>query len=330
MDATEEDGSAVSVWFPGVLEPAKRFLARLIGAHEWQERTPMPLRPISRAEVPAAAWSALEQACGSLSLERLLVIPGTGKRAWIGGQLAMHTRVVAFGSDAVGHWTEDGGAGSVERMPVGELLAIDDRVVLLLGRLSLIGKNGQMAVRYNAVARPLIRESIVWLRRRIAGSAFPTRPSFVWIGADGDDRSDRQLPHKWEYILNGRDDLRIDPPADEMVAAGDVVEGKLFRDGPVTGIAVLGPRELLIAAEPPTDASTPRYGVDLTAVPRDHLRDVGWSGGNLRIRLRADEDADPDPFGSPADPPAISRPLDVRLFEAMRVSFGDAVEWAEP
>jgi hypothetical protein len=289
----------------------------------------MPLRPISRDEVPAAAWSALEESCGALSLERLLVIPGTGKRSWIGGRLATHTRVVAFGSDAVGHWTEDGGAGSVERMPMGELLAIDDRVVLLLGRLSLIGKNGRMVVLYNAVARPLLSESILWLRRQIAGPAFPTRRSFVWIGADGDDRSDRRLPHKWAYLLTQRDDLRIDPPTDEMVAAGNVVEGKPLRQGPVTGIGVLGARELLIAAEPPTDASTPRYGIDLTAVPRDHIRDVGWSGGDLRIRLRADQDPDPDGLRSVDDPPAISRPLDVHLFQAMRLSFGDAVEWAD-
>ncbi len=311
---------------------AAPLLTRLFGQREWIERTPLPFRPASGDEVPAAAWSRLEGCCGELSLERLLVIPGTGKRTWIGGQLAMHARVIAFGATAVGQWTEDEGDGVVESVPVDDLLAIDDRVVLLHGRLLLIGKAGRLTILYNAVARPLLRESILWLRRTIAGPEFATRPSFVWIGPTGEERPDGELPYKWAYLLTYRDDLRIDPPANEMVAVGGVVELTQSRKGPATGLAVLGPRELVVAAEPPDWLDTARYGVDLTVVPRCHLRDVGWSGGNLQIRLRASDGAGPTDVtcNGATGEPAISRPLDGRLFEAMRRSFGDAVEWARP
>ena len=216
-----------------------------------------------------------------------------------------------------------------------DLLAIQDQIVLLYGRLSLIGAKSQMAIQYNAVARSQLRESILWLRGRVAGPVFPVRPSFVWIEGKGEERPQSELPYKWAYMLAHRDDLRIDAEAGEMVAVGDVVELGAARRGPSTGIALLGPRELVVAAEPLADRRTHRYGVDLTVVPRSHIRDVGWSRGNLQIRLRAGDEARPadgtrkGARGATGEP-AISLPLDSRLFEAMRRSFGDAVEWAKP
>lgn len=295
-----------------------RFLRFLLRESDEGERTPLPSRPTSRDDVPPAAWTQLEAACGSLALERLLVIPGTGKRTWIGGRLAMRTCVVAFGMKGVGQWTEDDDAGVVEVVPVEDLLAIDDRVILLHGRLVLIGKTRRLAIPYNTVARPQLRESILWLRRRIAGPAFATRSSFVWIGAKSVERPQGKLPYKWSYLLSCRDDLRIDPAESEMIAVGDVVEGVRYSTRPATGFALLGPRELVVAAEPTVRVYTPRYGVDMTVVPRCYIRDVGWSRGNMHIRLRVDG----------AEGLSILRPLDERLFVAMQRSFGDAVAWA--
>ena len=268
--------------------------------------------------MPAAAWSQLEKCCGDLTLERMLVIPGTRKRPSRWRRLALRTRVVAFGSRAVGQWTEDDGEGAVEFIPLDDVRAIDDRLILLHGRLSVIGQQSRIVVHYNAVARRQLRESILWLRREVAGPEFATRYNFVWIGEEGDERPERELPHKWAYMLGHRDDLRIDPSRNEMVAVGDVTEIGRSR-GPATGIAVLGPHELVVAAEPPDCLYASRYGVDLTVVPRCFLGDVGWSRGDLRIRLR---DGDVTPGGL-----SISRPLDERLYQAMRRSFGDAVTW---
>jgi hypothetical protein len=203
-------------------------------------------------------------------------------------------------------------------MPLDDIRAIDDRVVLLHGRLSVIGCHGGIVVQYNAVARRYLRDSILWLRREIAGAELATLRSFVWIGADGNEHPVGALPHKWAYLLGCRDDLRIDKSTNEMVAVGGVTEIGLSR-GPATGIAILGPRELVVAAEPPDWLDGSRYGVDLTVVPRRFLSHLGWTGGDLRIGLR---DSNHAASGS------ISRPLDGRLYQAMRQSFGDAVPWA--
>lgn len=296
-----------------------QFVRRLFSRPDTGGVTPLPFRPTKPEEVPAGAWHELERSCGDLALERMLVIPRMWKHPARGRPFEMGRRVVAFGTAAVGHWTERAEGGVVERIPLEDLLAIDDRIILLQGRLSLIGKNGRVVVEYNAVGRPMLRENILWLRRMIGGPEFATRPSFVWIGAKGSERRQEDLPYKWAYMLASRDDLRIDPGSDEMIAVGNVVEIGRSR-GPATGMALLGPRELLVAAEPPEWLYPSRYGVDLTVVPRGYLRDVSWNRGELRIRLRAGD-------GGP-DGPTILRPLDERLFQAMRRSFGDAVTWA--
>jgi hypothetical protein len=302
----------------GSRQAVEWFVSRTLSLLESEELTPLPTRPTELGDVPAAAWSQLERCCGDLTPERMLVIPGTRKRPSRWRRLALRTRVVAFGSRAVGQWTEDDRAGAVEFIPLEDVRAIDDRLILLYGRLSLIGQQSRIVVQYNAVARRELRESILWLRRKVAGPEFATRRNFVWIGEKGNERPEGELPHKWAYMLGYRDDLRIDPSSNEMVAVGDVTEIGRSR-GPATGIAVLGPHELVVAAEPPDCLYASRYGVDLTVVPRCFLGDVGWSGGDIRIRLRDGEDA---PAG-----PSLSRPLDERLFEAMRRSFGDAVTW---
>jgi hypothetical protein len=286
---------------------------------ESEELTPLPTRPNELGDIPAAARSQLEKCCGDLARERMLIIPGTQRRPSRWRRPGLRTRVVAFGSRAVGQWTEDDADGTVEFIPLVDVRAIDDRLILLHGRLSVIGRHGRIDVYYSAVARRHLGECILWLRGQVAGPEFGTRPRFVWIGDSGDERPRSELPHKWAYILDHRDDLRIGPTSNEMVAVGDVMEIGRSR-GPTTGIAVLGPHELVIAAEPPDSPRGSRYGVDLTVVPRCFLGDVDWSRGNLRIRLREDDD---QPSGTP-----ISRPLDECLYQAMRRSFGDAVPWA--
>lgn len=295
-------------------------VARILSAlPESEELTPLPTRPTELGDVPAGARSQLEKCCGDLTRERMLIIPGTQKRPSRWRRPALRTRVVAFGSMAVGQWTEDDANGTVESIPLHDVRAIDDRLILLHGRLSMIGQHGRIDVYYSAVARRQLLDCILWLRGEVAGPEFATRPRFVWIDDRGDERPKSELPHKWAYMLDCRDDLRIDHSSNEMVAVGDVTEIGRSR-GPTTGIAVLGPRELVIAAEPPDSLLASRYGVDLTVVPRCFLGEVGWSRGNLHIRLRENDNL---PSGAP-----ISRPLDERLYRAMRRSFGDAVPWA--
>ncbi len=303
---------------------------RVIGTEAPKGLIPLPFWPKAREDVPERAWGRLEATCGELSLERMLVFPPFGTRPTFRCRVWAPARVIAVGSLAIGLWTDEGeGADRLECVPLADVLAIDDRTVLLDGQLSVVGPAGRVVVGYNTTARTRIRESIAWLRRAVAGSAFPVQETFVWMAGSeaGGNRPRSELPHKWAYILNRRDDLRIDPVGQEMVAVGDVAEIGHSR-GPATGVALLGPRELVIAAEPSESLDISRYGVDLIVVPRSRLSGIGWSQGEVTIQLQRD--------ASRTEPTAITqtatirRPLDGRLYEAMRVAFGDAVPFLEP
>lgn len=306
---------------------------RVMGAQVPRGPFPLPFRPEGREDVPGRAWGQLEATCGELNLERILVLPPFGTRPTFRRQVWAPTRVLAVGSLAIGLWTDEGEAADrLEYLPLADVLAIDDRTVLLNGRLTVVGPTSRMVVAYNTTARTHLRDSIAWLRRAVAGSAVPVRETFVWMAASEArrDRPRSELPHKWAYILNRRDDLRIDPVGQEMVAVGDVAEIGHSR-GPATGIALLGPRELVIAAEPSEWLDVSRYGVDLTVVPRSRLSGIGWSRGEITIRLQRDG-SPAMPNGPTATTPSatISRSLDERLYGAMRVAFGDAVPFLEP
>jgi hypothetical protein len=306
---------------------------RVIGTQAPQGPFPMPFRPEGRKDMPGRAWGELEATCGELNVERMLVLPRFGTRPTFRRRVWAPARVLAVGSLAIGVWTDEGDAPDrLEYLPLADVLAIDDRTVLLDGRLSVVGPASRVVVGYNTTARTQLRESIAWLRRAVAGSAVPVQETFVWMAAS-DARRDRprsELPHKWAYILNQRDDLRIDPVGQEMVAVGDVAEIGHSR-GPATGVALLGPRELVIAAEPSEWLELSRYGVDLTVVPRSRLSGIGWSRGEVTIQLQ--RDATPTtPNGPTATTPTatIRRPLDEQLYGAMRVAFGEAVHFLEP
>ncbi len=262
---------------------------RVIGTQAPQGPFPLPFRPERREDVPGRAWGRLEATCGELNLERILVLPPFGTRPTFRRRVWAPARVLAVGSLAIGLWTDEGEAADrLEYLPLADVLAIDDRTVLLNGRLTVVGPTSRVVVAYNTTARTQLRDSIAWLRRAVAGSEVPVRETFVWMAAsEARDRPRSELPHKWAYILNQRDDLRIDPVGQEMVAVGDVAEIGHSR-GPATGVALLGSRELVIAAEPSEWLDVSRYGVDLTVVPRSRLSGIGWSRGEITIRLQRD------------------------------------------
>ena len=293
---------------------------------ERQGRTLVPYRPSTLDEVPAAAWRELHEKCGELALDRLLVTPGTWRANARNGRWAERARVMAFGDRAVGCWTDGEDVGGAQTIANEDILAIDDRIVLLSGRLSFVGRGGSMTVAYNAVARTLVGENIRQLRRERAGPDLPTSPGFVWLGAGDRERPASDLPYKWAYLLRHGDSLSLNPQENVKIAVGDVVETGLSH-GPATGIAVLSARELVVAAEPADSLQASRYGVDLTVAPRRYLRDVGWNRGQLQIRLRTN-DPQAEAAGEATDDLAIRRPLDKLLFEAMRRSFGNEIAWS--
>jgi hypothetical protein len=204
--------------------------------------------------------------------------------------------------------------------PTSRLIAVDDRTILLYGRLRLMAADRQLVVRYNTVSRRDLQENLSELRRRMATKPQPIVSGFLWLDARNEGMGQPALPHKWRVVLEHQ---MVRPNLDEpaIIAVGDVTEIRGGRNRPPAGVAVLGSRELVIVNEPSEFLEAARYGVDLLAVPRERLDSLSWDGRSLTVRVAQDQ-ADVEGAAS------ITLPLDRHLVEAMRRAFGSAIRWA--
>lgn len=114
--------------------------------------------------------------------------------------------------------------------------------------------------------------------------------------------------------------VATDPDEPAIVAVGDVAETRGGRSRPATGVAVLTPRELVIAAEPVEYLEGARYGVDLLAVPRERLAGLSQDGRSLTVHVAGGR--------TDAEGASPTLTLDPCLVEAMHRLFGPAVRWA--
>jgi hypothetical protein len=270
--------------------------------------------------VPAAALTALEPICGPLELQRLFVLPRTTRLVDPTHCVVTPDEVVGFGDDVVGVWIDDGPDGRVLSLPVERLMAVDDRTILLFGRLRLIAGDAQLVVRYNTVARGAVSENVSALRRRMATRALPVEPGFVWTDPRGEPAGPSALPHKWRLVLE-HPTVRPNRGEDVSIAVGDLGEIRGRRTRPLSGLAVLGSRELVIALEPSEYLDAQRFGVDTLAVPRDRLSSLSWDGRTLTVLFGGERRG--------VDSGAVlMSPVDRSLVEAMRTAFGAAVRWS--
>jgi hypothetical protein len=276
-----------------------------------------PFRPTEVAQVPAPAMAALEAECGPIPLDRLFVVPETTRLVDTTHCVRTPAKVLAFGTAAVALWI-DCQPARVTAIPIARLLAVDDRQILLYGRLRLIAADDQLVVRYNTAERLEMQGNLAWLRRQMATRSLPAEARFVWLNRRGEHTDPDRLPFKWQFLLRCSSALK-DPEEPAYVAAGEVAESRGRRSGPASGVAVLDSRELAIASEPGEYLGSARYGFDLLAVPRDRLQSLAWDGRALEVRL-----ARPDGQSASA---SVTLPLDRHLIEAMRKSFGSAVAW---
>lgn len=278
-----------------------------------------PLRPTRAAEVPPAALPALEERCGPLPLERLYVVPRTTRLVARGRCVITPAEVLGFGERTVGLWVDDGPDGRVMSIPIDRLLAVDDRRILLYGRLRLVAADMQLVVRYNTVSREDLQENLGELRGRMATRLQPIESAFLWLDPRDERLGPLDLPHKWRVLLE-HPTIRPDLDEPAIVAVGDVTEIRPGRNRPLSGVAVLGTRELVIATEPSEYLDSARYGVDLLAVPRERLDSLGWDGRSLTVRVARDQAG-----GGGAT--SVTLTLDRHLVEALRRAFGSAVRW---
>ncbi|MGD0862318.1 MAG: hypothetical protein ABSA21_06095 [Candidatus Limnocylindrales bacterium] len=269
--------------------------------------------------MPAPARSALEVDCGPLSLERLFVVPKTTRLVSPRDCVITPARVLGFGTQVVALWVDDCPGGRVISIPIDRLIAVDNRSILLYGRLRLLSPGAELVVRYNSVYRDELQENLRDLRSQLARKEFPVESGFLWLDPGNEQMRQSDLPFRWQVVL---DYPTVRPNLREpvVIAVGDVARIRRGRTGPPSGVAVLGSRELVIANEPSDSLGFARYGIDLLAVPRERLDSLGWDGRSLTVHLASNR-------GGVEGSSSVVLPLDPRLVEAMGRAFGAAVQW---
>jgi hypothetical protein len=235
----------------------------------------LPHRPASAAEIPGNALDDLQRSLGEIGLEQLFVIPraprpvGAHRNAWV----VTPTQVVAVANGFIGVWVDEAPGPRIRaRVPYADVAAILDRNLLLYGRLELVGSEGSIVLRYNAVGRPELRELLLPIRRASA-------PVHADLPAAGSGPAD--MPHKWMALVQSSE-MQPHGPDRLTIAAGELGDAV---PRPHNGVAVLSSRELLVATEPMADLALAQYGVDLLAVPRGHVTSLDGSGSTLFVRL---------------------------------------------
>ncbi len=279
-----------------------------------------PFRPSRTQDVPAQALAALEPVCGPLALARLFVVPRTTRLVDPTHCVVTPAKVVGFGETVVAVWVDDGPEGRVLSLAIDRVAAVEDRTILLYGRLRLIAADAHLAIRYSTVSRDDLVPNVCRLRRRMATTAMASESGFLWLDPLDQGLPQSALPHKWRVVLD-YPTVRPDPDEPAAVAVGNLTAVRRGRTRRPSGLAVLGSRELVIANEPSEYLDADRYGVDLLAVPRDRLDSLGWDGRSLTVHF-AREQLGAEGFSS------VISPLDESLVEAMRRAFGSAIRWS--
>ena len=277
-----------------------------------------PFRPTRPADLPGSSRPGLEAVCGPLPYDRLYVIPSATRLVTRTQCVITPAKVLGFGEQTVAIWVDDGPDDRVLAHPIDQLVAVDDRQILLYGRLRLVAADGQIVVRYNTVSRDDLTGRLIELRQRMAKRELAVEPGFLWLDRTSETKGQAELPHKWRVVL---DNATVRPNLDEpaIIAAGDVSEIRRGRTRPASGVAVLGRKELVVANEPSEYLDRARYGVDLLAVPRERLASLSWDGKYLTVGVAKGRVGE---GGS-----SIVLPLDPYLVDAMRRAFGSAVVW---
>ena len=303
-------------------DPIDPWEVPLLKQDRWRVSLETParaFRPAGPEFVPPAAMSALTSVCGPLTCDQLYVLPRTTRLLSSGQCVMTPTRVLGFGEQSVGFWVEDSPWGHVVGIPHERLLAVENTTILLYGRLELVTSRMRLVVRYAVTSGEELVENLCELRARLATVALPTNPGFLWLDPYNRPIAPEYLPHKWRRVLD-RGAVRPRPEEPVVVAVGSLAETGWGGTRCPTGVALLGPRELIIATEPAESIPSARFGVDILAVPRRFISSLRWDGRSLTVRLVHDQTG--------IDTASLALVLDPRLVETMAYAFGPAVRWA--
>ncbi len=153
--------------------------------------------PTSDADLPPGVQRTLRFTCGSLPLDRTLLIPRSSRPIDRSCRRHVTTRlqVLGFGERGSGLWVEGRGRDPVAIVPIDRIAVIEDVSVLCYRRLSIRAADARLSVRYAPDAHPHLAGPIAWLRRRISGDV---RGAVPWQGLHA--IGETTIPDAWRAI----------------------------------------------------------------------------------------------------------------------------------
>ncbi len=232
--------------------------------------------PASDADLPPGVQRTLRFTCGSLPLDRTLMIPSSARpidRSCL-RYVASRVQVLGFGERGTGLWVEARGKDPVAIVPTDRIAVIEDVSVLCYRRLSIRAADARLSVRYVPDAHASLGGPIAWLRHRIRGDA---RGDLPWQGLR--PVGSARVPETWRGVAEA--------VADESGRSGAAM---LFGLAPSAGdgfprgaLVALTPGELIVLAEPddpPVAAAWPQ----LLVMPRRLLQSAHPDDDRLVLR----------------------------------------------
>lgn len=241
-------------------------------------RTGRLVSPTSDTDLPAGVLRALRFACGSLPLDRVLMMATSSRpidhssRRWV----TARRQILGFGERAAGLWVEGRGRDPAVVVRMDRIGAIEDLAVLSFRRLSIRAADARLSLRYAPESRSLLVPPLSWLRRKIDGDV---RGEVPWLGAR--TAGTGMIPEAWQSIA----DLvshEAGPQGAAMVfglvpSRGDhrVDRGAL--------VAITAAELIVLAQSDPADigaGSSPQ----LVLLPRRALQAVRDEGDRLALR----------------------------------------------
>ena len=234
--------------------------------------------PACDTDVPPGVLRALRFACGSLPLERVLMMATSSRpidhssRRWV----AARRQVLGFGERAAGLWVEGRGRDPAVVVRLERIGAVEDLTVLSFRRLSIRGADARLSLRYAPESRPLLGPPLAWLRRKIAGDA---RGEVPWVGVRVAGTG--PIPDAWQSIA--------DAVSHEAGVAGaamvfGVVPSREDRRADRGAIVAITATELVVLAQPDPAAAGAWSSPQLILMPRRTLQGVRDEGGRLALR----------------------------------------------
>ena len=235
-------------------------------------------RPGSEADLPPGVLRIMRFTCGSLPLERTLVLAPSARpidrtcRRYV----ATPVQVLGFGERATGLWVDWRKRDPAVVIPVDRIGSVEDVGILRYRRLSVRAADARLSIRYRAEGRDLLDPPLWWLRRKIGRGVHGEVP-VGGMRAVGN----AEVPASWQAVAG-------DVVADAGEGGAAMVFGVVSPAGEapaVRGVLVaITSSELLVMADPEGGTCDPAARPVLLAVPRHALQEVTADGERLMIR----------------------------------------------